>query len=61
MDQALNIPIDPLLGAKCALQAALDVVETNAPIHEAEGRQDQAALSRANAASYKLALEKLEA
>lgn len=61
MDQALNIPIDPLLGAKSVLQAELAIVETNAPIHEAEGREDQAALARANAASYKLALEKLEA
>lgn len=37
-----------------------EMCEANAPIHEAEGRIDQAACSRANAASYRMAIVALQ-
>ncbi len=42
------------------LEIALDIVETNAPINEAEGNLEQAQLERECAASYRAAIEKLK-
>lgn len=61
MDELRNTPIDPLGAAKDELKRAAETCEHNAPIHEAEGNLDQAALARANAVSYRAGLEKLEA
>lgn len=36
-----------------------ETCENNAPIHESEGHSEQAALSRANAESYRAAVELL--
>lgn len=47
--------------AVAALQVAAETCETNAPIHEAEGNVEQAALSRSNAQSYRAAIETLQA
>lgn len=52
---------DPLEPAITQLGICAETCETNAPIHEAEGRTEQAALSRANAASYRAAIERLSA
>jgi hypothetical protein len=41
------------------LARAAETCEHNAPIHEAEGNAEQAALSRANAANYRAAIEAL--
>ncbi len=49
-----------LSGAVATLRIALDAVETNAPIHEAAGNAEQAALSRANAESFRQALQVLD-
>lgn len=38
-----------------------EICEHNAPIHEAEGNHAQAECSRANAASYRAAIERLQA
>jgi len=43
------------------LRIAAETCEDNAPIHTAEGRPEQAALSTANAASYRAAMEILSA
>lgn len=43
-----------------ALEIALGVVETNAPINESEGKQEQAELERRNAESYRAAIERLK-
>jgi hypothetical protein len=43
------------------LTRAAETCEHNAPIHEAEGNAEQAALSRANAANYRAAIEVLAA
>jgi hypothetical protein len=44
-------------GAIAQLEVSLDVVETNAPLWEAKGDLEQAACSRANAASYREAIQ----
>lgn len=49
-----------LSGAVASLRIALDIVETNAPIHEAAGNAEQAALSRENAESFRQALQVLD-
>lgn len=50
-----------MLHAIAQLEISLDVVETNAPINEAEGNLDQAALERDCAKSYRAAIEILQA
>ena len=47
-------------GAVEQLRQALNVVETNAPINEAEGNLDQAALERSLAKSFKTAIAMLD-
>lgn len=47
-------------GAIAQLRAALDVVETNAPINEAEGNFDQAELERSLAKSFTTAIAMLD-
>jgi len=42
------------------LIVSAETCENNALIHEAEGRIEQAACSRANAESYRLAIEALQ-
>ena len=42
------------------LTISAEVCETNAPINEAEGNHDQAALERSNAAAYRAAIARLE-
>jgi Zn finger protein HypA/HybF involved in hydrogenase expression len=42
------------------LEIALEVVETNAPINEAEGNLEQVQLERECAASYRAAIERLK-
>jgi hypothetical protein len=42
------------------LTVAAEICETNAPIHESEGRHEQAALSRANAENYRYAIALLQ-
>ena len=49
-----------LTPAIAELQRSAEICEHNAPIHEAEGNAEQAALSRANAASYRAAVTALE-
>lgn len=50
----------PLLMPSIAqLQVALETVETNAPINEAEGNVDQAKLEREHAASFREAIQLL--
>jgi hypothetical protein len=46
--------------AVAALTVSAETCENNAPIHEAEGRQEQAELSRANAENYRAAIARLE-
>lgn len=41
------------------LTISAQICENNAPIHEAEGKHEQAALSRANAQSYRAAIQAL--
>jgi hypothetical protein len=41
------------------LDRSAETCEHNAPIHEAEGNAEQAALSRANAQGYRAAIEAL--
>jgi hypothetical protein len=41
------------------LTRSAETCEHNAPIHEADGNAEQAALSRANAANYRAAIEAL--
>jgi hypothetical protein len=43
------------------LTRAAETCEHNAPIHEAEGSAEQAALSRGNAANYRAAMQALAA
>lgn len=50
-----------LAGALATLRIALDTVETNAPINEAAGNVEQAALERENAASFREAIQLLDA
>ena len=53
--------VKPLYQAAIAqLGISADVCENNAPIHEAEGNAEQAALSRANAESYRAGIEALK-
>ena len=47
--------------AIATLEIALEAAETNAPIHEAEGNEEQAKLNRECAAEYREAIEKLKA
>lgn len=47
--------------AICQLTISAETCENNAPIHEAEGRIEQAALSRSNAESYRSAIAALTA
>lgn len=49
-----------LSDALATLRIALDAVETNAPINEAAGNVEQAALERANAESFRQAIELLD-
>jgi hypothetical protein len=42
------------------LIVSAETCENNAPIHEAEGRIEQAACARANATSYRLAIDALQ-
>lgn len=42
------------------LKISAETCETNAPINEAEGNLDQAALERSNAAAYREAIQVLE-
>lgn len=45
--------------AMAQLEVAAETCEHNAPIHEAEGNLEQAALSRANAENYRAAIARL--
>lgn len=51
---------DHLLPAIAQLMLSAETCEANAPIHEAEGNAEQAALSRSNAASYRAAIAALQ-
>lgn len=42
------------------LEVSLESAEKNAPIWEAEGNHEQAAVSRAHAESFRLAIERLK-
>mgnify|MGYP001191846849 CR=1 FL=1 len=48
------------LAAIAQLSVSAETCENNAPIHEAEGNAEQAALSRANAVAYRSAIATLE-
>lgn len=41
------------------LTVGAEIAENNAPIFEAEGNHEQAALSRSNAANYRAAIKEL--
>ncbi|MCY1414007.1 hypothetical protein D3C76_538200 [compost metagenome] len=43
------------------LKQAAEACENNAPIHEAEGEHEQAALDRTNAQAYRSAIDALSA
>lgn len=43
------------------LTISAEVCETNAPINDAEGNHEQAALERKNAQSFRAAISRLEA
>lgn len=47
--------------AICELMIAAEIAEINAPIHESEGRAEQAALNRQRAESCREAIRRLEA
>lgn len=47
--------------AVAELKNALDVVETNAPINEREGKKGQSQLERRNAQGFRAAIRELEA
>lgn len=52
--------MNPFDLAIAQLQVSLEIVETNAPINEREGKLEQAKLERECAESYQAAIKKLE-